>query len=160
MKKYFYSDGTTSFGPFTLEELSEKNIAKETKVWFPELGEWKPAGEVSELMGLFNIVPPPITASESNDVSPENFNKQQPPKTWLVESILVTLFCCLPFGIAGIVEAAKVESRFYAGDIDGAERASASAKKWTTISFGIGIAAVLLYLLIVILGVVVGNGYK
>ena len=28
------------------------------------------------------------------------------PKTWLVESILVTLFCCLPFGIVGIVNAA------------------------------------------------------
>ncbi|WP_419184195.1 DUF2752 domain-containing protein [Xiashengella succiniciproducens] len=42
---------------------------------------------------------------------------QQPPKTWLGESILVTIFCCLPFGIAGIVNASKVESRFYAGEI-------------------------------------------
>jgi len=40
----------------------------------------------------------------------ENFNNQKPPKSWLVESILVTLFCCLPFGIAGIVNASRVES--------------------------------------------------
>ncbi len=50
MKKYFYSDGTNNFGPFTLEELREKNITRETKVWFQELGEWKPAGTVPELI--------------------------------------------------------------------------------------------------------------
>ena len=53
MKKYFYSDGTNNFGPFTLEELREKNITRETKVWFQELGEWKRAGSVSELNELF-----------------------------------------------------------------------------------------------------------
>ena len=30
------------------------------------------------------------------------------PKTWMAESILVTILCCLPFGIIGIVNAAKV----------------------------------------------------
>lgn len=77
----------------------------------------------------------------------ENLSNQMPPKTWLVESILVTIFCCLPFGIAGIVNAAKVESRFYAGDIEGANRASAEAKKWTMISFWIGIAVGVIYLI-------------
>ncbi|MBK7946288.1 MAG: CD225/dispanin family protein [Flavobacteriales bacterium] len=46
------------------------------------------------------------------------------PKNWLVESILVTLFCCLPFGIVGIINAASVNSKFDAGDIAGAETAS------------------------------------
>ena len=44
--------------------------------------------------------------------------QQQPlvtqPKNWLVESILVTIFCCLPFGIAGIVFASQVNSKFAA----------------------------------------------
>ncbi|MES2882212.1 MAG: CD225/dispanin family protein, partial [Bacteroidota bacterium] len=39
----------------------------------------------------------------------------QQPKNWLVESILVTIFCCLPFGIVGIVNAAQVNSKFAAG---------------------------------------------
>jgi ribosomal protein L40E len=82
----------------------------------------------------------------------DNTNNQKPPKTWLVESILVTLFCCLPFGIAGIVNASKVESRFYAGDIEGANRSSADAKKWTTISFWIGLAVGVIYLIVVIAG--------
>lgn len=30
-------------------------------------------------------------------------SEQVCPKTWMAESILVTVFCCLPFGIAGIV---------------------------------------------------------
>ena len=79
----------------------------------------------------------------------DNNNTQRPPKTWLVESILVTLFCCLPFGIAGIVNSSKVESRFYAGDIDGANQASSNAKKWTTWSFGIAIVGWILYVILI-----------
>lgn len=85
---------------------------------------------------------------------------QKPPKSWLVESILVTIFCCLPFGIAGIINASKVESRFYAGDIDGANRSSAEAGKWTKISFWVGVAAVALYIIVwvLILGGAIGAG--
>ncbi len=86
----------------------------------------------------------------------ENTNNQRPPKTWLVESILVTFFCCLPFGIAGIINASKVESLFYAGNIQGAKRASAEAKKWTIISFWFGFGSVLIYLLLVIAGIASG----
>lgn len=91
-----------------------------------------------------------------NHIIMGNLNTQRPPKTWLVESILVTLFCCLPFGIVGIINATKVESRFYAGDIEGAERASSDAKKWTTISFWIGLVAVLAYLFLVVAGIASG----
>lgn len=66
------------------------------------------------------------------------------PKNWLVESILVTIFCCIPFGIAGIVFAAQVNSKYDAGDYAGAEKASKQAKTWTLISFIIGIASVLI----------------
>ncbi len=75
-----------------------------------------------------------------------------PPKSWLVESILVTLFCCLPFGIAGIVNASKVESRFHAGDAPGAERASSQAKKWTQTGFWIGLIAGIIYVLAIAIG--------
>ncbi|PKP44294.1 MAG: hypothetical protein CVT96_02075 [Bacteroidetes bacterium HGW-Bacteroidetes-13] len=78
---------------------------------------------------------------------------QRPPKTWLVESILVTIFCCLPFGIAGIVNAANVESRFNAGDTEGSLRASQQAGKWTKIGFFIGISVYLLYVVLMVLGI-------
>ena len=76
-----------------------------------------------------------------------------PPKSWMVESILVTLFCCLPFGIAGIVNASKVESKFYAGDIAGAKRASEEAGKWTKVSFFIGIGGIVLYAIMMAVGI-------
>jgi len=153
MKKYFYTDGTTKYGPFTLEELKEKEISRDTKIWFQELNEWKSAGDVPELSDLFKLVPPPIskTSSKNNMV---NLNQERPPKTWLVESILATLFCCLPFGIVGIVNASKVETRFYAGDIKGAQRASADAKKWTIVSFWLAIGLVAIYFILIILGII------
>jgi hypothetical protein len=78
------------------------------------------------------------------------------PKNWLVESILVTIFCCLPFGIVGIINAANVNSRFDAGDLDGAVRASNEAGKWTKIGFFIGIAIGVIYALLMVLGVAGG----
>jgi hypothetical protein len=80
------------------------------------------------------------------------------PKNWLVESILVTIFCCLPFGIVGIVNAANVNSRFDAGDVAGADRASKEAGKWTKIGFFIGIAGVVLYILAVFVFGMAGLG--
>lgn len=70
------------------------------------------------------------------------------PKTWMTESILVTIFCCLPFGIVGIVHAAKVSSLYAAGSFDEAEKASLDAKKWMKIGFIIGI----IYWVLVIVG--------
>lgn len=70
-----------------------------------------------------------------------------PPKNWLVESILVTIFCCLPFGIVGIINASNVNSKYAMGDYAGAQVASAEAGKWTKIGFFVGLAATLLPLL-------------
>jgi hypothetical protein len=76
-----------------------------------------------------------------------------PPKNWLVESILVTIFCCLPLGIVGIINAAKVNTAFYAGDYEGAEIASEEAKKWTKIGFFVGLGFVVLYVILMMLGI-------
>ena len=74
-----------------------------------------------------------------------------PPKNYLVESILVTIFCCLPFGIAGIVFAAQVNTKFDAGDFQGAEIASQNAKKWMKWGIISSIIVVLLYVLFAVL---------
>lgn len=56
---------------------------------------------------------------------------QLQPKNYLIQSILITLFCCQPFGIVGIVFASQVNSKYSAGDYKGALQASKEAKKWT-----------------------------
>jgi len=61
------------------------------------------------------------------------------PKNYLVQSILVTLCCCLPIGIVSIVYAAQVDSKWNAGDRQGAIHASQNANKWSLIAFGLGI---------------------
>lgn len=69
------------------------------------------------------------------------------PKTWLTESILATaasLLCC--FNIVGIVtgvlaifKANGVKSKFMKGDTAGANKDSASAKKWMMITIAVGV---------------------
>lgn len=75
------------------------------------------------------------------------------PKNWLVESILVTLFCCLPLGIVGIINAASVNGKYDAGDFAGAQEASAAAGKWTKIGFFVGLAVIAIYVVLAIVGI-------
>ena len=56
------------------------------------------------------------------------------PDNFLVWAILVTLFCCLFFGIVAIVKSFQVDSRYNSGDYQGALKASKDAKNWVIIS--------------------------
>jgi Interferon-induced transmembrane protein len=58
---------------------------------------------------------------------------------YLVHAILVTLCCCLPFGIVSIVYATQVNTKRDMGDIAGAVEASNNAKKWAMIGAGVGV---------------------
>lgn len=86
-----------------------------------------------------------------NKNSQSNRSNNYPPKNHLVEAILVTLFCCLPFGIVGIINAARVENAFYSGDEMEAERLSREALKWSKIGLFAGIGVFVFYLLFVVL---------
>ncbi len=90
-----------------------------------------------------------------------NQPRRYPPKNHLVEAILVTLFCCLPFGIVGIINAARVENAFYSGDEMEAERLSREALKWSKIGLFVGIGVYLLYIVFVVLAglLAVAEGY-
>jgi Interferon-induced transmembrane protein/zinc-ribbon domain len=83
-----------------------------------------------------------------------------PPGTtvpnYLVFAILATVFCCLPAGIPAIVFAAQVNSKLQLGDLAGAQSASNNAKMWCWISFGVGLAAIGGWFLLVMLGVLSG----
>ncbi|MGC4005869.1 MAG: CD225/dispanin family protein [Pirellulales bacterium] len=68
------------------------------------------------------------------------------PPNYLVHSILITVLCCLPFGVVALVYAAQVESKWSSGDYAGAMSASNSAKLWCQIAFGGWCLLILLYL--------------
>lgn len=81
-----------------------------------------------------HMAPPPQMASPVGSIP-----------NYLVQSILVTLFCCLPLGIVAIVFAAQVNSKLALGDVYGAQEASEKAKMWCWWSFGLGLALIVLY---------------
>jgi hypothetical protein len=60
---------------------------------------------------------------------------------YLVQSILVTLCCCLPIGVVAIIFAAQVNSKLAAGDVTGAQEASRKARMFCWLAFGLGLVA-------------------
>ncbi len=65
---------------------------------------------------------------------------EQNAPNYLVQSILVTIFCCLPTGIAAIIFSSQVNTKLAIGDYGGAMESSKKAKLWCWISFGAGLA--------------------
>lgn len=185
MNEYFYIDKATNqqCGPFSINELKAKNITPDTMVWCSGMADWTTANNVAELSVLFPqqqttaayqapVVNQATTQQSQTNMYDNNvYGQQRPindgnnlknvypmPKNWLVESILITIMCCPPFGIAAILKASKVESLYYAGDYEGAEQAAKEAKKWTIIGFVGFFAAIILYFLFyfVIIGAAIG----
>jgi|GEM_PF-5789911 len=83
---------------------------------------------------------------------------------YLIQSIAVTFCCCLPLGVVGIINAAKVNGLVAEGKMSEAREASAQAKKWSTYGAIAGLVvnglAVIGYLIIVVLAVGAGANAK
>ena len=67
---------------------------------------------------------------------------------YLVQAILCTVFCCLPFGIVAIVFAAQVNGKLAAGDYQGAVSCSNSARTWCWVALCVGLVLQILPLLV------------
>jgi hypothetical protein len=76
-----------------------------------------------------------------------------PPDNNLVWAILVTVFCCLPFGIVSIVKSTQVSSLWAQGQFAEAHKAAADAKKWAI--WG-AIASVAVYVVVGIIYLIFG----
>ena len=77
---------------------------------------------------------------------------------YLVQAILCTVFCCLPFGIVAIVFAAQVNGKLAAGDYRGAVSYSNNARTWCWVAFWLGVVPIVIWFLIVLL-MGVGAGF-
>lgn len=74
------------------------------------------------------------------------------PDNYLIWSIVATVLCCLPTGIVAIVKAAKVNGLHANGQHLEAQEAAKSAKKWCWISVGLGLAAMVVFTAMGLLG--------
>lgn len=92
---------------------------------------------------------------QSAAVEPQGGMMPEVP-TRLVPAILVTLFCCMPFGIVAIVYAAQVSAKVSAGDVRGAMLSSDKAKFWCWLAFWLGLIPTLLYVGFMIIAALTG----
>lgn len=97
--------------------------------------------------------------NEQVEQQPQNA-QQIPPPNYLVWAILTTILCCLPFGIVSIVYAAQVNSKWTAGDYEGAKLSSKNAKIWAWVAFGVGLAVVLIWFILAVVIGIAGLGME
>lgn len=147
MEYYVLINGAKQ-GPFSMEELRTKGLSRDSMVWKIGQTQWLPVYQVPELYDLLKEIPPePPTI------------KREMPKTWLVESILATLFCCLPFGIIGIINATKVDTLYLNGNYEEAVLRSNNARKWTLWALFSAIIFWFLYLLVIGIMALAASGF-
>ena len=139
MSEYYILNGSEQQGPYTIDQLRGR-VTPQTYVWREGLADWVQAINLPELS---------VVLLPEGSVSPSGVVK---PKDYLVESILVTLFCCMVFGILGIVYSVQANSAFSSGNITAANEFSAKAKQWVTYGFWCGIAIVGIYAILALMG--------
>ena len=170
-------------GPFTIEQLRWQKITPQTDVWGDGMPNWTKASQVPELQSLFTAgaaQPSQQAAAPQQQQTQQQYQQQQtqqqyqqpqqqsqqqisayPPNSHVAESILVMLFCCMPFGIVALVHATMVRMCYDRGDYTAAMQHSQTASKWLKIGFFIGLAVIVLYaILVFVVGVSIFNGAK
>lgn len=163
MKQYFLVINGEKSGPFTIDQLTTQQVTPQTPVWTEGMSDWVPAQQVAELSSLFASQAPTPEAYQPTatpqapaynaapaygNPQPQAPNTQVVPPNYLVWSILVTLFCCIPGGVVAIVYSTQVSSRFQQGDYAGANESSRNARKWVIISAIAAAAVWIIYFII------------
>lgn len=163
--EWYYAKHGEKQGPVSLATLRSMvvtgEVAQTDLVWKKGMADWVPAGQVGEISGVDSepaATPDASPASGSHtpqaEVGIAGPVAHERIPNYLVQSILVTILCCWPFGIPAIIAAAKVDGLVARGDIAGAMDASKKAKTWAWVSFGSGMVFVVLYLALIGLGVI------
>ena len=97
MSKFHIHKDEQQQGPFTLDELRDLKITRETMVWFEGEDNWKPAVEIEELKEIFKSIPPPMVATKNEDETKPASEVNSPSKNNGV--ILVVLAVLLISGL-------------------------------------------------------------
>ncbi|GGE11660.1 CD225/dispanin family protein [Psychroflexus salis] len=82
-------------------------------------------------------------------MEPNNPQIQPKPNNHLALAIITTILCCLPAGIVSIVYATQVNSKYNAGDYEGALRSSKNAKTWWIVSIITALIIIVGYFVVV-----------
>tara|TARA_R110000850_G_scaffold49460_10_gene122033 strand:+ start:2960 stop:3505 length:546 start_codon:yes stop_codon:yes gene_type:complete len=171
---WYYASNGQQQGPVSKEQLIELFRGGEVKasdlVWKEGMTDWLPLSSVNELAGEVeaSVAPAP------EEPAPENQLVEEPaleipalsaaPRpaaavgsaakvpTYLWQSIVCLVLCCMPTAIPAIIYSTKVGPAEAVGDLQAAREASSKAKMWCWISFGVGLVVQTLYLALVGIG--------
>lgn len=207
MKIWIYIDGQQQ-GPYTLEELLDKPVTENTKVWFEGLPKWYPAGYLEEMRPLFDgsllkakqnveseeqqvseaevatdtpseeqaahheaeSEPGSECAGETEVVSetvvetepvsayapgrryiPRSNPSEPCPPTHIGWTVFLTICCCSPLSLAGLIASICVSSFYSAGNVEKARKASTIAEWLIMIAIALGLIPC------VLMGILVGD---
>ena len=94
---------------------------------------------------------------------PPGYPPQQPPaaqapNNYLVWSILVTLFCCLPLGIVAIVKSSQVNGLWGQGRYAEAQASADSARKFVIWSVIIGLVVNSIFIVVNVINMGANSG--
>lgn len=159
MANWHYEQNGQPAGPVSEDELrrlaSSGVVTASTRVWAEGMGDWQAAS--SALPALFGAASAPVYAAPTPAAyaTPTGgaFGGPVPIENQLVKAILITLFCCLPFGIVGIIKAVEANNKAAMGDAMGANAANAEASKWIKYGLISGVVVYGLYILMMMGGV-------
>lgn len=153
------------YGPVSADQLrqwiAEGRADARTLAQAEGSTDWRPLSTFAEFAELFPAEPspspsqPPLMTSAPTPMpgasapAPSPWTPPTPRPdipTYLPHAIIVTLCCCLPFGIPAIVYAAQVTRKLDAGDVEGAREASRKARMWFWIAFALGAVGLIVQL--------------
>jgi hypothetical protein len=183
--QYYYASYGQSVGPLSLEQLLKVNLQPQSLVWKSGLPEWVRAISLPELAVCFPGVnaPPPFSANTQQQAQqqyqapsyipestyapkfqarkdpndPSVIDLGYPPKTYLTESILLTLLggfiSCIGVvpGIVAIVYGSNSANFYKRGQFANANKASKDALLWVKITCWISFGILVIVLLFAVM---------
>nr|XP_034976954.1 proline-rich transmembrane protein 1-like [Zootoca vivipara] len=155
-------EGSTTMSNPNCEQLGEKALAAQNPPPYSEIDAYaepdplkQPAGQAPQAgYGAMPYYGPPCMGSNLGPVlqPPQAvfITPVQPTKEpdYLIYSIFTMLCCCLPFGIVALVFSIQTREANYAGNAASAERNSRMARLFSHLALGIGLGALIMYIII------------
>lgn len=163
--EYWVSINNNQVGPMSLDEVIALNPSADMLVWHPGMPDWDKAANLPELAHLFGAdyeecvdsqtietepqpeqtIEEPVQepAPKAEDVKPQPLQETAPtepcPPNYLVWTVLVTVMCCVPLGVISLIYSSQVKTKYNAGDIEGAKKASSKTELWLILAFVLGL---------------------
>jgi hypothetical protein len=114
MRKYFVHNGQQQAGPYTIEELRDKDLQPNIFIWFEGMDTWMQAGKIDELKHFFVSAPPAFTLTtpaypappqKKNISRPDAIPKEKKKKSpWFFIVPLIIVVAAIAFGLINYIK--------------------------------------------------------